>query len=560
MQRKLLAILAVDLVGYSRMMGQNEASTIAALQGLRTDIFGPVFADHKGAVVKSMGDGWLVEFGSSVDAVNAAMQVQDRLRNHASIRLRMGIHIGDVTRDENDIYGDGINIAARLEALSPEGGIVISDAVYSSLDGTLAPSFEAAGTKTLKNIARPVTIWVRPPFQSTGNTSPTEQQMRSNLPELLIRPVQSSDPRDEIQDLANALTADLNSFIGSVNWLQTSIGSGTSATGYTLVPSLRARADRLRMETRVMDCNGGVVWTHKSDTVLDDAFDWQDKVVADISDHTVHMILEAETLKLAAVPDDALTGGQCLLMGIMAWRSAEQEAFVRSIAFHDRAIAANPDLPDAYAEAIMVAMAAKTLTDDPLMRPYIDKVPEWIEAARPLSAGHATLTLSIAIATYMQDKRAPQLKQAVSQTLRLAPFDARILSFCGWANLWSGQTQDALDCFTKSIQFGRMGPFLVAALGGAATACVQLGNDARALEFIEEGLALTDRYPTYYSSKSAALALSGRMEEARAVMAQYLALSPDANLKQWREVSPYGGCAGAERYFEGLRLAGLPTG
>ncbi len=175
-----------------------------------------------------------------------------------------------------------------------------------------------------------------------------------------------------------------------------------------------------------------------------------------------------------------------------------------------------------------------------------------------MAAGHANLTIAIAIATYLQDRRTAPLRQSIAQGMRLAPFDPRILSFAGWGNLWSGQIQEALDCFLKSIDMGRIGPFLVSSLGGAATASIQLGNDAAALTYAEQGLALADSYPTFYSTKAAALALQGRIDEARAVMRHYRTLEPDRSIKQWREVNPYGGTAEAERYFDGLRLAGLP--
>jgi len=230
--RKLAAILAADVVGYSRMIGEDEAATLAALHGLRNEVFGPVFADCNGHVVKSMGDGWLVEFASAVEAVSAAMQVQDRLKQHPKIALRMGIHIGDVTHSEGEIYGDGINIAARLEALAPKAGVLISDAVYSSLDGTLSPSFEEAGSRTLKNIARPVITWLRAP-DGAGDlaASTVAQQTASNLPVLNLRPIKNSDTRPEVQDIADALTADVGTYFGSINWLTTQITGADTSTG-----------------------------------------------------------------------------------------------------------------------------------------------------------------------------------------------------------------------------------------------------------------------------------------------------------------------------------------
>ncbi|WP_370400846.1 adenylate/guanylate cyclase domain-containing protein [Sulfitobacter sp. JB4-11] len=559
MDRKLTAILAADVVGYSRMMGADEAATIAVLQDLRAEVFGPILTTHHGSIIKSMGDGWLVAFSSAVAAVNAAMQIQDRLRGHDRISLRIGVHIGDIARDDYDVYGDGINIAARLEALAPAGGILISDPVHASLDGTLSPSFEAAGTQRLKNIARPVVTWVRAPHGGTARPAQTPAaQPHSALPSLTIQPTANSDPRAEVLDIADALTADLNSYFGSINWLETQISSADNASGYTLRPTLRARGDRLRLETRLHDPDGATIWTHKSDSTLDDAFDWQDAVVSAIADHCIGMILQAETTRIAAIPDDKLTAEQCMLMGIMTWRDFSLDSFVRSAAFHDRAIRAKPDMADAYAEGLMVLMAARTMTSNPNMAPYLAKMSAWVEAGRPIAAGNASLIVSIAIATYMQDLRAIPLKDAVAQALRMAPFDARILCHCGWANLWCGQTQDAFECFRKSMEFGRLGPFFIASVGGAASASHQLGRDKEALSYVEQGLALSDVFPTFFSVKASALAHLDRLEEAKTVLRHYRMLEPDRTIKLWKATNNYGGSEAGKRYFDGLRMAGLP--
>lgn len=158
MQRRLAAILAADVVGYSAMMGRDAAATLVALRAFRAAEFDPTIAGHGGNIVKNMGDGWLVEFASVVDAVTAAMRLQDSLSGRSDLQLRFGVHIGDITRDGDDLFGDGVNIAARLEALASPGQLLISDPAYGSLDGTLSPAFDDQGETRLKNIARPIRV------------------------------------------------------------------------------------------------------------------------------------------------------------------------------------------------------------------------------------------------------------------------------------------------------------------------------------------------------------------------------------------------------------------
>jgi len=156
LQRRLAAILSADVVGYSRLMGADQAGTLAALRHARGAVFEPNVAAHHGRVVKRMGDGWLVEFASAADAVTCAIAVQEGLADQETIKLRIGLHIGDIAHEDEDVYGDGVNIAARLQEISVPDGIVISDIVRRSIDGNLAASFADLGKKDLKNIAEPV--------------------------------------------------------------------------------------------------------------------------------------------------------------------------------------------------------------------------------------------------------------------------------------------------------------------------------------------------------------------------------------------------------------------
>jgi len=561
LERKLAAIVAADIVGFSRMMGEDETYTVNAVRKLRSETFDPILAEYDGAILKSMGDGWLMEFSSAAGAVNAAMRIQDRMSKHTPIALRIGVNIGDITKTEEDFYGDGVNIASRLEGIAPEGAILISDAVYASLDGTLSPSFEDWGICDLKNISREVRVWVRNISEEANSKAVRHVQHKSKaFPFLAIAPIKTNQASSQVNEIANSLTADLATFFGGIAWMTTSISEEPPSTAYALQSSLRAQDQRIRLETRLRDPQGVTIWSDKSDGSFQEAFDWQDRMVEHISGAAADLILEAETLVLASVPNDELLPEQCLLMGMMAWKTFSNESFEASTGFQSRAIAAKPEMADAYAEAIIVTCAAYTMGPNSIMQDYMRTMPQWVEAARPLATGHAMLTLAIGIADYLSNRRIAPLNQTVSLVLRLAPFDARLLSFCGWAHLWSGDAQTSLDCFEKSIRYGKLGPFIVAAYGGAATALVQLGQPKSAIRHCDAALKMSDSYPTLYSAKAAALAMQGETEAAKACMSAFLKLLPDRTLRGWKATNDYGKSEGGERYFEALLMAGLPEG
>ena len=158
-KRKLAAVLAADVAGYSRLMGEDETRTLAALRDFRGSLFEPATAEHNGTVIKSMGDGWLVEFDSVVDAVNCAVFIQEALDENDVLKLRIGIHIGDIVHEDDDIYGDGVNVAARLQQIARPGGIVLSDFAHRGIDATLGARFANLGAQSLKNIRNPVTAY-----------------------------------------------------------------------------------------------------------------------------------------------------------------------------------------------------------------------------------------------------------------------------------------------------------------------------------------------------------------------------------------------------------------
>ena len=194
MRRTLAAVLAADVVGYSHLMEKDAEGTLESLRRLRAEVFGPIIAARRGRIVKSMGDGWLVLFTAASDAVECAMQIQDRQAEGSTldeqeIQLRMGIHIGDVFEADEDIFGDAVNVAARLEGVAESGTLVISDAVFGSLDGSLRPSFDDGGEHRLRNIDRPVRVWSRGSGTLSTGTADTITRVHVGFPQLVVRPV-----------------------------------------------------------------------------------------------------------------------------------------------------------------------------------------------------------------------------------------------------------------------------------------------------------------------------------------------------------------------------------
>ena len=325
MERRLAAILAADIAGYSRIIGADEAGALAAFRAFRAEVFAPAVAGHHGRIVKSMGDGWLVEFNSVVEAVNCALKVQDRLIEHSLIALRIGVHIGDVVHEEEDIFGDGVNIAARLEAFAEPGGIAISEAAYSSLDGTLTPSFDDAGAQALKNIARPLRIWTKAAIPSAA-TANTKRTPTTGYPHLTIQPVGTSDERTNVLELAEGLTGDLDATLAAVRWLVTSVREQPKASEYALRCALRSRGERVRLEARLFEPGGAQIWASKFDGDLADSFDWQDSTSETVALEVIAIMLHAESDRLSRIPLEDQTAEESLVYGFMKIRMSDSRS------------------------------------------------------------------------------------------------------------------------------------------------------------------------------------------------------------------------------------------
>jgi adenylate cyclase len=376
-ERRLAAILAADVVGYSRLMGADEAGTLAALKRHREAVFDPAVAAHNGRIVKLIGDGAIVEFGSVVDAVNCALSVQRSSALQAAtarqptIVLRIGINLGDVIIENDDIYGDGVNIAARLEPLAEPGGICVSSIVHESVGNRIDVRFQYGGDISVKNIDRPIRIWKWHPRKTdvaagrsnAGNATPYVE-----TPSIAVLPFtnMSGDPEQEYfsDGISEDIITDLSKIAGllvisrnsSFTYKGRSVDVRTVGRDLgvrsVLEGSVRRAGNRVRIAAQLIDAtNGAHLWADRYDRDLTDIFAVQDDVTRRIVDALKVTLSPAEKARLADSGTPDIDAYDCYLRGreLLALNPKNRETFEQSAKFFMRALELDPSYSQAYA-------------------------------------------------------------------------------------------------------------------------------------------------------------------------------------------------------------------
>src|SRR5262252_3799915 len=307
--RRLAAILAADVAGYSRLMGADEEGTLERLKALRRELVDPKIAEHHGRIVKTTGDGLLVEFASVVDAVRCAVAVQQAMpeRNagvdaESRIELRIGINLGDVIVEGDDLYGDGVNIAARIEALADAGGVFVSHSVYDHVRDRLPFLFDDLGEQQVKNIARPVRVFR---VRDVGAAENTSAQSRPTLalpdkPSIAVLPFQNMSGDPEKEYFADGMVDEIITALSQIRWLFVIARNSTFSykgqspdakrvgrelgVRYVLEGSVRKAGGRVRITAQLIDAtNGAHIWADRFDGSLEDVFELQDNVAASVA-------------------------------------------------------------------------------------------------------------------------------------------------------------------------------------------------------------------------------------------------------------------------------------
>ena len=390
-ERRLAAILAADVAGYSRLMGANEEGTLAQLKSIRRALVDPTISAHRGRIVKTTGDGMLVEFASAVDAMRNAFAIQRGMaeRNTAvpqdqRIEFRVGIHVDDVIFDENDIFGDGVNIAARLEGIAEPGGIYISDDAYRQVRGKVDIACDDMGPQPLKNIAEPMRAWrVRltgesPSAAQSGSAVGQSQALPlPDKPSIAVLPFQnmSGDPEQEyfadgiVEDIITALSRFKALFVIARNSSFTYKGRAIDVkqvgrelgVRYVLEGSVRKAANRVRITGQLIDSStGGHLWADRFDGGLDDIFNLQDQVTESVVGAIAPAVETAEIARGKRKPTESLDAYALYLRGsARLYQFAGLQANAEALRLFNSAIKLDPDFASAYGRAASLYAFAK---------------------------------------------------------------------------------------------------------------------------------------------------------------------------------------------------------
>ncbi len=583
MERKLTAILAADVVGYSRLMGADETGTHTALKLLLDEVFEPAIAENSGRTVKLMGDGVLAEFGSAVDAVSCAARLQRdvamrtrEVSEDSRIQFRIGVNLGDVIVEGSDIFGDGVNIAARLESLADPGGICISNKVYEEVRDRVDQRFEDLGEQHFKNIDQPVRSWRWVPESSAAGEPALARSPVFALPDkpsIAVLPFDnmSTDPDQEFfadgmaEDIITALsrmpwffvTARNSSFTYKGHAVDVKQVSAELGVRYVLEGSVRKSANRLRITAQLIDATTGQhVWAERYDRDVADIFDVQDEVTQAIVGAVAPEFLATEAKKAKRKDPAKLDAWECVMRGRALLWKLDREKAVEARALFERAISLDPTGEFGASDLALVYFleAYYRWSDVPA-----DSLEKMLSMAEFAVASDDTDPLALTILSWANifSHRWEEVLPPVERAVDLSPNFAPAIGVKGSVLALLGEPEPGIDAVNLAMRLSPRDGFMAFWLMGLFWAHHALANYDDAEKTALQGIRVAPNNPTFRRQLAAALAHLGRLDEAREAVSEYLRLEPDHTIADASKV-PAKNPEHLERFVEGLRLAGLP--
>jgi len=584
-ERRLAAVLAADVAGYSRLMGRDEERTLANLKSFRKTLVDPAIAAHRGRIVKTTGDGLLVEFASAVDAARCGVDVQRGMAaknadvpQDVRIEFRIGIHVGDIIIDDNDIFGDGVNIAARLEGIAEPGGVCISDDAQRQIRGKVDIAFDDMGLQTLKNIAEPMRAWRMQVGFALAAALPKDVPDGSghapalpDKPSIAVLPFQnmSGDPEQEyfadgmVEDIITALSRVRSFFVIARNSSFTYKGRAVDikqvgrelAVRYVLEGSVRKAGGKVRITGQLIEAaTGHHVWADRFDGNLEDVFDLQDRVTESIVGAIEPSLRQAEIGRARAKSTANLDAYDCYLRALHSFYQITREGLASACEYLTLAIEKDPHY--ALAEAFLSFCYAMRQLGELGQLNDRARALELAEDAVKLEpddpatlrcAGHALAFFG------HHDRGLALLEKAAGLNLN----GSQVLNSLGWVKNYACVEPDqAIAHFERAIRLSPRDPETSPMLNGIAFAHLIAGRNEQALILAQRCIDDSPQYPSGYRAKILALGNLGRWQEAKAAADVLLTYDPAFTISS--RMPAFRDLDFRQKYWDALRAAGLP--
>ena len=585
-ERQLVAILAADVAGYSRLVGADEEGTLAQLRACRQELIEPCVAAHQGGVFKTTGDGMLVSFASPVEATRCAVEIQRGMTERNAdvpdpkrLQFRIGINLGDVIVEDGDIFGDGVNIAARLEALAEPGGICISRSVRDQVRDRVALAFEDLGEQQVKNIARPLHVYrvcEKPSAPAAVEPSTAGSALPlPDRPSIAVLPFtnMSADPEQEY--FVDGMVEEIITALSRIRWLFVIARNSTFTykaravdvkqvgrelgVRYVLEGSARKAGTRLRITAQLIDTtNGAHIWSERFDGALDDIFELQDQVAVNVVSAIEPRLRVSEIERANRKPPQSLDVYDLYLRALGEFHMHSPEGALNAVDLLKRALAIDPTYAPAaalFGECCVTRRAhgwdvseAEIQESMRLARQAIqwgrdDPDALWMAGASLSAfAGEDTLGASI-----------------IERALMLNPNSAHAWDAKGWVAYRQNQLDAAIDAFKRAIRLSPLDPLGGYFSGGLAVVNLSLGHYGEALQWADRSMHELPGFTSPIRSKAVACVQLGRIVEARNEAKRLIALQPGWTIAKWqagvvRHLPP----KVLDMYVDSLRKAGLP--
>jgi adenylate cyclase len=589
-ERRLAAILSADVAGYSRLMGGDEVGTLAALKALRREAIDPAIASYKGRIVKTTGDGMLVEFASAVDAVTCAMTVQTQMgqrgnEDGSKITFRIGINVGDVIIDGDDIFGDGVNVAARVENECIPGGVFLSGNAFEQVRGKTDFIFDDLGEKLLKNIERRVRLYSarltgpKPVVQTAHLSEPTSLLSLPDEPSIAVLPFQnmSGDPEQEyfadgmVEDIIGALSRFKTLFVIARNSSFTYKGKAADikqvgrelGVKYVLEGSVRKAGQKVRITCQLIEAaTGAHLWADKFDGDLSDVFGLQDTVTTRIVGSIDPTLSEAEFENVNRKPIENWSSYDYYLRGQKFFNegnSTRPNATREALELYKTAVDLDPAFGRAYAMFAMCVQSIRDLHGQPVSEQERLEALEYGEKAVQLAGDDATVLANVVFVFGMLGGDYGRGAELARRALALNPNLSRAWNASGVMDLILGNPERAMESFEKAMRLNPLDkvatPFT---LFGLAAGHFALGDYDRGAEFARKVLILRPNDIRGLFTLVANDCHAARLSEAEATAAQIRQRFPQLKASHLRQAYSVKKASTMAKIEHAIAFIGLP--